>query len=49
MEIVRVVEEVHEGEVTCIAYNKFRKEVYTSADGEKLIKVWWWWWGVARS
>jgi len=40
MEIVKVVEEVHEGDVTCIAYNKYRKEIYTSADGDKNIKVW---------
>ena len=39
MEIQKVVEEVHEGEITSIAYNKFRKEIYTSADGDKLIKV----------
>lgn len=39
MEIVKVIEEAHESSITAIAYNKVRKEIYSSADGDKVIKV----------
>lgn len=39
MEIVKVIEEAHESTITSIAFNKIRKEIYSSADGDKVIKV----------
>lgn len=39
MVTTRVIEETHEGEVVSIAYNKQRREIYTAADGDKIIKV----------
>eukprot|EP00798_Chlamydomonas_sp_ICE-L_P013183 gene13183-30648_t len=40
MEVVRVVEEAHDSEIISIAYNKARREIYTSAEGDKVIKAW---------
>ena len=39
MEVVRVINEAHESDIVCLAYNKARKEIYSSADGDKVIKV----------
>lgn len=39
MEVVKVVEETHESEIVSITYNKARREIFTSADGDKVIKV----------
>ncbi len=39
MEIVKVIEEAHEGEIVSLAYNKARKEIFSSAEGEKVIKA----------
>jgi hypothetical protein len=40
MVVARVVEEAHDtGELSSIAYNMQRKEIYSSADGDKVIKV----------
>ncbi|GFH06087.1 WD_REPEATS_REGION domain-containing protein [Haematococcus lacustris] len=40
MEVTRVIEEAHEGEIVSLTYNRARKEIYSSADGDKVIKVW---------
>ncbi|GAX81669.1 hypothetical protein CEUSTIGMA_g9097.t1 [Chlamydomonas eustigma] len=40
MEVVRVIEEAHEGPIVSLAYNKARREIYSAADGDKLIKAW---------
>ncbi|EFJ43514.1 hypothetical protein VOLCADRAFT_119046 [Volvox carteri f. nagariensis] len=40
MEIIKVVEEAHESPVSSIAYNRVLKELYSSADGDKVIRVW---------
>lgn len=39
MEIAKVIDEAHEGEIVSLAYNKARREIYSSADGDKVIKV----------
>jgi hypothetical protein len=39
MEVCRVIEEAHEGEIVSLTYNRARKEVYSAADGDKIIKV----------
>lgn len=39
MEVIKVIEEAHESQITSLAYNKIRKEIYSSADGDKVIKV----------
>lgn len=39
MVVAKVVEEAHEGEIVSLAYNKTRKEIYSAADGDKVIKV----------
>lgn len=38
-EVVKVIEEAHESEIVCLAYNRVRKEIYSCADGDKVIKV----------
>lgn len=40
MEVVKVIEEAHESEIVSLAYNRVRKEIYSCADGDKVIKVW---------
>jgi hypothetical protein len=37
--VVRVINEAHEGAIVSLAYNKLRREIYSSADGDKVIKV----------
>lgn len=39
MVVTRVIEEAHEGEIVSIAYNSARREIYSAADGDKVIKV----------
>jgi hypothetical protein len=39
MEIIKVVPEAHDSPISSIAYNKTLKELYSSADGDKVIKV----------
>jgi hypothetical protein len=39
MEVVRVIDEAHEGPIVSLAYNKARREIYSVADGDRLIKV----------
>ena len=39
MEVVKVISEAHEGAIVSLAYNKTRREIYSSADGDKIIKV----------
>ena len=39
MEIVKVIGEAHEGAIVALAYNKIRREIYSAADGDKVIKV----------
>ncbi|KAF5833397.1 WD40-repeat-containing domain protein, partial [Dunaliella salina] len=39
-EVVKVIEEAHESEIVSLAYNRVRKEIYSCADGDKVIKVW---------
>ncbi len=39
MEVVRVIEEAHEGAIVSLAYNKARREIYSAADGDKTIKA----------
>ena len=39
MEIVKVIGEAHEGAIVALAYNKNRREIYSAADGDKVIKV----------
>ena len=39
MEVFRVIEEAHESDIISIAYNKARREIFTSAEGDKVIKV----------
>jgi hypothetical protein len=39
MEVVKVIEEAHESTITSIAFNKVRKEIFSAADGDKVIKV----------
>jgi len=40
MEVVRVIDEAHESEIVSLAYNRIRREIYSAADGDKVIKVW---------
>ncbi|KAG2444756.1 hypothetical protein HXX76_001500 [Chlamydomonas incerta] len=40
MEVVKVVDEAHESPISSIAYNRVLKELYSSADGDKVIRVW---------
>lgn len=39
MEVVKVISEAHEAAIVSLAYNKTRKEIYSAADGDKVIKV----------
>ena len=39
MEVKKVIEEAHESEIVSIAYNRARREIFTSADGDKVIKA----------
>lgn len=39
MVLSKVIEEAHEDEIVCLAYNQLRKEIYSAADGDKVIKV----------
>lgn len=39
MEIVTVIDEAHEGEIVSLAYCKARREIFSAADGDKVIKV----------
>ena len=34
-----MIEEAHESEIVSLAYNRVRKEIYSCADGDKVIKV----------
>lgn len=37
--MVKVISDAHEGPIVSLAYNKLRREIYSSADGDKTIKV----------
>ncbi len=39
MEVVKVIEEAHEGTIVSLAFNKSRREIFSAADGDKVIKV----------
>ena len=39
MEVVKVIEEAHESEITSITYNRTRREIFSAADGDKVIRV----------
>ena len=38
-QVVKVITEAHEGEIVSLAYNKTRREIFSAADGDKVIKV----------
>eukprot|EP00775_Hariotina_reticulata_P004041 gene4041-4288_t len=40
MEIIQVINAVHEDSIAGLAYNRVKKEIYTCADGDRAIKVW---------
>lgn len=40
MEILRVLENAHDNNIACIAYNRVKHEILSVADGDKQIKVW---------
>jgi len=39
MEIIQVINAVHEDSIAGMAYNRVKKEIYTCADGDRAIKV----------
>lgn len=39
MEVMRSMEEAHEAPISSVAYNRVLKELYSSADGDKVIRV----------
>ena len=39
MEITKIIGEAHEGAIVALAYNRIRREIYSAADGDKVIKV----------
>lgn len=39
MEVIKVVDEAHESPISSIAYNRVLKELYSSADGDKVIRA----------
>jgi len=39
LEVIKEIKHVHEDSVSCIAYDKAKRTVYTVAEGDKAIKV----------
>eukprot|EP00201_Polytomella_parva_P021851 CAMPEP_0175043714 /NCGR_PEP_ID=MMETSP0052_2-20121109/3361_1 /TAXON_ID=51329 ORGANISM="Polytomella parva, Strain SAG 63-3" /NCGR_SAMPLE_ID=MMETSP0052_2 /ASSEMBLY_ACC=CAM_ASM_000194 /LENGTH=378 /DNA_ID=CAMNT_0016306845 /DNA_START=48 /DNA_END=1181 /DNA_ORIENTATION=- len=40
MEVVKVIDEAHEAPITSLAFNPTRREIYSAADGDKIIRIW---------
>ncbi len=39
MAVLRVMENVHEEPVVCVSYDRVRKEIYSVAEGDRIIKA----------